>query len=268
MLRLLALLLLVGLAGGGYYYWKNDTGARPPRSLEEAQQQLEDVALTGAVKTALSLHKNLKSYEIAVSTESGIVTLRGELPSGELEAAAERVAAAVPDVRQVVNHLRLNEALAAASQSSAEDRTIGERLDDEALAVRVRMAFSLNKTLKQARIEVESRKKEVRLSGTVNDEQRRLAVLTASEVSGVGKVSNQLSVATPAGKGGEERLAAVDRAIRGNANLQGAAIKVRLDGTRIVLEGRVKTGAERDLAGLLARDAAGQAIDNGLEIRR
>lgn len=35
-----------------------------------------------------------------------------------------------------------------------------------------------------------------------------------------------------------------------------------------MLEGRVKSGAERDLAALLARDAAGHGVRNALQIRR
>ena len=268
MSRLLALLILIGLAGGGYYYWKSNPGAAPPRSLQEAQEQLKDVALTGAVKTAFSLHKSLRPYPIRVSTEGGIVSLRGELPRAELRTAAERVAAAVPDVRQVVNHLKVNGAAASVSKDPDDDRSIGERLDDEALEVKLRMAFSLDRNLRDAEIDVVSRKQEVRLSGTLKSaEQKRLAVQTAGEISGVRSVTDRLALAGEDGAG-EARRAAVERAIRGNANLRGAAISVRLDGGTVVLQGRVKTGAERDLAFLLARDAAGQSVHNGLEIGR
>jgi hyperosmotically inducible protein len=266
MTRLLALLVLVGLVGSGYYYWRRGGGAGAPRSLDEAQGQLKDVALTGAVKTAFQLHKSLRRHALNVSTEDAIVTLRGELPRKELVAAAERVAAAVPDVRQVVNHLKVGGA--AEPDDAGDERSLGERLDDEALEVQARMAFSLNKNLKHAPVEIQSWKKELRLSGTVeNAEQRRLALQTATELTGVSSVTDRLLVAGQDGDA-EERRAAAERAIRKNASLKGAAISVRLDGGKIVLEGRVKNGAERDLAALLAREAAGQDIRNALEIRR
>lgn len=195
MLRLLALLILLGLGGAGYYYWKGNPGAAPPRSLRQAQQQLKDVALTGAVKTALSLHKSLKPYAVAVTTEDAIVTLRGEIPSAQLATAAERVAAAVPDVRQVVSHLKVNAAVAAAATEAGDQRSLGERLDDEALELQVRIAFSLDRSLKDAEIGVESWRKQVRLSGSVpSAEARRLAVQTASDVAGVSSVSDRLAV--------------------------------------------------------------------------
>lgn len=206
MVRLLALLILVGLVGLGYYYRKANPGAMPPRSLQEAQEQLKDVALTGAVKTALSLHRSLRPYTISVSTEGGIVTLRGELPRAELSAAATRVAAAVPDVRQVVSHLKVNEAAAVVSSASDDDRSMGERLDDETLEVQVRIAFSLDRNLKDSKIEVESRKKEVRLSGTVKDAaQRRMAVRTAGEIAGVRSVTDRLAVLGEDSAGEERR---------------------------------------------------------------
>jgi osmotically-inducible protein OsmY len=266
MLRLLASLILLGLVGAGFYYWKRHPGAAP-RSLGEAQQQLQDVATTGAVKTALSLHRSLRPYAVSVGTENGIVTLRGEVPTAELLAATERVAAAVPDVRQVVNHVKVNQAVAALANPANDERSIGERLDDEALEVQLRLAFSLDRNLKGSRIEVESHKREVRLSGTLRSAaEKRLALQTASDVAGVKNVIDRLALV---GQGdAEQRRAAVEKAIRSNANLRDAPISVRLDDETIVLLGSVKSGAERELAALLARDAAGQAVRNSLEIQR
>jgi osmotically-inducible protein OsmY len=83
----------------------------------------------------------------------------------------------------------------------------------------------------------------------------------------VSGVTDRLEVAGQDGDR-EARRTAAERAIRSNRNLKAAAITVRLDGATVVLEGRVKTGAERDLATLLAREAAGPKIRNALEIRQ
>ena len=271
MLRAAALLLLVGLLGGGYFYWKARPGTAPPRSLDEAQRQLKDVALTGAVKTALSLHKSLAAYALRVTTEDTVVTLRGELPSSELKEAALRTAAAVPEVRQVVDHLKIDASLAPPAAAS-DGRTLGERLDDETLAARVRMAFALHRSLKDAPVRVDAYKKELRLTGPVaTAEARQLAVQTASEVAGVRGVRDELQLTSaPAGASGdsvETRRAAAEKAIKSNPNLEQAQISVQLDGGAIVLKGYVRNGAERDLATLLARDAAGD-VRSALEIRR
>jgi osmotically-inducible protein OsmY len=68
------------------------------------------------------------------------------------------------------------------------------------------MAFSLDRNLKDSKIEVESRKKEVRLSGTVKDaEQKRRAVRTAGEIAGVRSVTDRLAVLGEDGAGEERR---------------------------------------------------------------
>jgi osmotically-inducible protein OsmY len=46
--------------------------------------------------------------------------------------------------------------------------------------------------------------------------------------------------------------------------LSSYSIAVSEEGGRVVLGGRVKTAAEKELAGLLARDASGAAVDNRL----
>ena len=269
MLRLAALAVLLVLVGGGVYLWKTNPHTAP-RNLAEVKDQIKDGVLSSEVKTALTLHKRLKPYPISVSTEAGVVTLRGELPDAGLRATAERLAAAVPDVRQVVNQIKLGGS-AVASKDEADERSIGERLDDEALEVQARMAFSLNKHLKDAKLEVSCWKKELRVTGEVDAvETQRLALDTLREITGAKAVTDQIRVRGGLhADGGDEpdRRAAVLRALRGNPNLSQREIAVRLDGDRVVLVGWVRNGAERDLAGLLARDALGRSVQNDLEIR-
>jgi len=266
--QLFALLVLAALVAGGVYYWQAQRTGRPASSLSEVGDRLKDAAVTGAVKTALELHRGLAPLPLQISTEDGIVTLRGDVPDEALREEAERIAGSVPDVRQVVNHLQL----APATQApSARGRSIGESLDDHALEAKVRLAFSLNRDLEGTAIDVDVYRREVRLSGYVDtNPQKELAVRIAREVPGVQVVADSVRVAgrSPAeatAQGGPRQ--AVMAALRGNANLAGHAIDVVEEGGRIVLRGRVRTGAERDLAGLLARQAAGGSpVENLLKI--
>lgn len=240
----------------------------------EVGKRLADARITGEVVGALHLNRNLAPWAIDVGTEEGVVTLRGDVPREELRATAERVAAAVPDVRQVVNHLRVSPA---AAPPLTPERTLGESLDDHALELRVRLAFSLNRELKGKEIGVRSFRREITLEGEVATvRQRQLAVEVARETTGVGSIRDELRVrsasATDGGAGagpgaaGGDRRSAVEQALAANASLKPYAIDVREEGGALVLVGRVKTGAERDLAGLLARDAAGVPVRNALEI--
>jgi len=192
-LRFFALVVLVAVVGGGYLYWKNNPSLTPPRNLGEVKEQLEDAGVTGRVKTALALHRSLKPLGIGVSTENNIVTLRGDVPQDELKKAAEHVAASVPDVKQVVNHLKV---VGGAPGPAPKDdgRTLGERLDDEALEVQAKMAFSLNRNLKDARIDVEAWKRELRVTGEVSEEQKKLALDTARDIQNVVGVTDRMTV--------------------------------------------------------------------------
>jgi osmotically-inducible protein OsmY len=256
--------VLAALVAGGLYAWK--AGLGPGETpLRELGGGIRDTATTAAVKTALGLNKDLKPYAIGVSTEDGVVTLRGELPDAALRDSARRVAAAVPDVRQVVDHLRVDGRMEA---RPADGRTLGESLDDEGLEVQLKLAFSLNRDLKDLELDVRVYKREVRLAGTLPSQAlRRLALETAAAIPGVTGVTDELRVAEQVAGSGSDAAAAAERALRANPHLAGYGLEARSVDGRIVLSGQVRTGAERELAALLAREAAGRPVENGLRVR-
>jgi len=187
--RLFALMVLVALVLGGIYYWKSKPESHS-EGLRAVGRELKDAALTGAVKAAFELNRNLKPQPIHVSTEGGVVTLRGDVSGVEAKDLAEHVAAAVPDVRQVVNHLQVTGGPAA---SPRPERTLTEAVDDRALEVQVRLALSLNKQLKGADIKVEVYRQAVTLSGDVpRAAQKALAAQIARDTPGVSGVTDRI----------------------------------------------------------------------------
>ena len=108
------------------------------------------------------------------------------------------------------------------------------------------------------------------LSGEVStDKQRSLAVDVARHTAGVAGVVDQIRVRGDGARppaAGPERRAAVERALAGNPNLARYLLTVDIRDGFVVLKGRVRSGAERDLAGLLARDAAGGAVENAIVV--
>jgi osmotically-inducible protein OsmY len=64
-----------------------------------------------AALTQNKMHDNVK-YEV----KSGVVTLTGEVNSEALRSSAEKVAAGVPNVQQVVNDLQVKDQKASSSQ--------------------------------------------------------------------------------------------------------------------------------------------------------
>jgi osmotically-inducible protein OsmY len=186
--RLFALIILIALVLAGLHYWKSRPEA--PENLRTVGRELKDTALTGAVKTAFELNRTLKPLPIHVSTEDGVVTLRGDVPRADAKDLAERVAISVPDVRQVVNHLHVT---GGPVESPRAERTLTETVDDQALAVQVRLALSLNKELKGTDVKVDAFKREVTLSGEAPTAAlKALAVQIAKDTPGVSGVTDRI----------------------------------------------------------------------------
>lgn len=294
MSRLLALIVLVGLLVAGLYYWRqSDAGARAAATegigdvgdrIGEVGQsvgsRLRDTKVTGQVKAALELSRTLQPYSFEVDTDNEVVVLRGEVPTEELRLAAQRVAAGVPDVKEVRNEIRVGGNAAPVEGSGT--RSVGESFDDRALEAKVNTAFSLNREMKGSDVKVSAFKREVTLTGTVTGEaQKQLAVALARDTAGVTGVRDQIAgpgagappapgAAAPAATGAatsSDRARAAQAALAANKSLAGYGLTVREERGRLLLAGRVRTAAEKDLAALLARDAAGVPVENTVTIQ-
>jgi osmotically-inducible protein OsmY len=211
--QLLALVIVIVLVVAAWYYLR-----RRPADLSSGRAALDEVGeklggvgdrlqaakSAGEVKAAFELDRELAAYDIDVDAgpQEGVVILRGDVPREEARAAAERVAAAVPSVQQVVNELRVDPAL---PTPASGDRTLGESLDDRALEAKVNLAFSLNRELKGTDIKVQAYRKQVTLRGEVSTPaQKALAAQVASRTPAVAAVTDEITVqgqpvATPPG---------------------------------------------------------------------
>jgi len=266
------------LAGVAVYYWKyRPAGATPRQALGAVGEKLRGAKTSGEVKAALELNRNLKPYAIDVDvTGDGVVALKGEVPREDFRAEAQRTAAAVPGVRDVRSEIRINPALPPPAEGG---RTLGENLDDKALEAKVKLAFSLNKGLDGTHLSARAYRREVTVGGTVDTpEQHQLALKLAGDTTDVIKVNDEIqlrgqAVAAPATSPGArgpapgDRARAAKQALSANPSLARYDIQVREEAGRLVLSGRVRTAAEKDLAGVLARDAAGAPVDNTLEVK-
>ena len=293
--RLFGIVLLVAIVAAVYYVWKvrpaegpalgpsaressgdaRGLGDQARDELGAVGQKIEDAKITASVKTALSLNRNLHPYSIGVATGDGIVTLRGRVDGEGLRSRAEAVAAGVPDVVRVLNQIQ---ATPGAAPAPAEERTLGESLDDHTLQMQVKLAFSLDRALKGSDIKVDVNRREVTLSGEVlTPAQRVRALEIARDTSSVGSVVDRIQTPgagdasgpaeAPTATVSAGRAPAAQRALRSNSNLARFDLQVREEGGRLVLRGQVGTPVEKDLAGSLARESAGGPVDNLVDVR-
>lgn len=179
--------LLAVLGGGAYYYLKLHPEKAPWKGgVAAVQQKVETAKLSTEVKAALSLRESLKGADIDVSGEKDVITLRGKVSNAEAVKTAETIAASVPGVRQVVNFLEIDKGVVAAD--GGDGRSIGEKVDDEALELKVRAAFKLDRELVDAGFSVTSmRKALVITSATATPAQKKRALVVARSVEGVAK---------------------------------------------------------------------------------
>jgi len=108
-----AVLTILIIAGGLYYFYgyrHRDISS----DFNAAKDYTEDAATTSAVKSALSLNKQLSSFDIHVdSTNSpgksgNDVTLTGHVPTDDDKRVAEEVARSTKGVANVVNNLQVD----------------------------------------------------------------------------------------------------------------------------------------------------------------
>jgi len=182
----LLMVLIVLLGGAAFYYLKRHPEKAPWKGgLATVQEKVETVKLGAEVKAALSLRQAFDRLDISVSAEKDVITLRGKVPSLEVSKAVEGVAASVPGVRQVVNFLEID-AAAGAKVQGTDDRTIGEKVDDEALELKIRSAFRLDRELAAAAFEVKVTRRVVQLSApAASDAQKKRALEVARSIEGV-----------------------------------------------------------------------------------
>ncbi len=186
---IVTVVVLAVIAGAVYYYVELHPEKAPWRDGASAvKDKMATVTLSTEVKAALSLRESLKNLDLSVDAEKDVVTLRGKVPSAEVSKTVESVAASVRGVRQVVNFLEIDKAAGAAS-GEADSRSIGEKVDDEALELKIRAAFKLDKDLASLSFEVKSIRRVVRItSSTATAAQRKRALEVARSVEGVASV--------------------------------------------------------------------------------
>ena len=188
-IRLIVVLVVIALVVGGVlYYTKLHPESAPWKDGASAvKDKVATLSLAAQVKAALSLRESLKSLDIEVSAEKDVVTLRGKVPSADVSKTVESVALSVPGVRQVVNFLEVD--AMAGKKADGDDRSIGEKVDDEAMELKVRAAFKLDKNLQDAGFEVKVMRRVIQLSsGAATADQKKRALEVARSVEGVLKV--------------------------------------------------------------------------------
>jgi osmotically-inducible protein OsmY len=261
LLTVVTLILLTGAILYFYFYPQ----APVPQAASQVLQQAADTTTTGKVKSAFALSKRLSVYDIGVTTQTGVVSLTGQIPSEIDKELAGNVARDTTGVNQVNNQLQVEPAVKPSEASLRE----GTRIADLEIQADLRERLSASTELAGKPIQISVQNRKVALTGQVETPAQKTGAeqLTRS-IAGVVDVNNQLSISNPAAEqmevpGVPTKDIELSRQIgfalfteRDNFRNVGA-IKVDCKEGRVTLTGTVPVRAERALAEHIVRGVKG-----------
>ena len=203
-----------------------------------------DDELQKAVHDEMTWDLRLKAAEIGVAVSLGVVTLAGTLDSWEARVAAQHAAHRVIGVLDVVNGIKLR-AFGAHVQSDLE------------IARSVRLALECDVSVPSDHIASTVSAGVVTLEGSVDtwrqhDDTERVV----RDLKAVREVANLVRVESCALSPSAVR-ATLESALERRAHQAVKEIEISVDRDRVVLSGRVASGAERDAVVLAARNTPG-----------
>jgi hyperosmotically inducible protein len=147
--------------------------------------EIDDSVIVSKVRSALLSNEDVKSFDIKVTANKGIVMLSGFVDSQAQINHGINVASTVEGVKSIDNKLSIKEG----------KQTIGNKVDDSVITTGVKSALLGDATMKSLDVSVTTRKGEVELSGFVdNDIQLARAMDVAKGIDGVTQVVNHMSV--------------------------------------------------------------------------
>ena len=139
-----------------------------------------DDEISSNILRMLLWNDNIASTDISVKSKNGIITLSGEVNSYRAKTEAEKTAASVVGVTDVINLLEVH---------------IERTLTDADIEADIENAFRRNAVLNHKNIAINVKKGIVKLSGTVTSyDEKRIALDLANRTSGVTNVEDKLVI--------------------------------------------------------------------------
>ncbi|PIJ50258.1 molecular chaperone OsmY [Erwinia sp. OLTSP20] len=186
------MLLLTGVASaddslsGKVKSAASDAGAKIDSSMKKVDSYMDDSGITAKVKAALVNDSAIKSTDISVKTQKGVVTLSGFVADRQQADNALALARSVAGVKSVTDQLQLKE---------SKGQTLKGYAGDTATTSEIKAKLLADDIVPSRKVKVTTTSGVVQLSGTVdNQAQSQRAEGIAKAIEGVKSVKNDLTV--------------------------------------------------------------------------
>jgi osmotically-inducible protein OsmY len=214
---------------------------------------MDDRTLRDNILAALDWDPSINATEIGVTVDKGVVTLTGHVQTYPERLTAEKIVKHVRGVRAVAQDIEVR------------PKFTKTWADDE-IAKRALNIIDWDVTVPNDAIQVKVQNGFLTLTGEVEwNYQKTAAEDAVRKLGGVVGVSNLIAVKARAQA--VDVKSRIEEALKRNAQLEAEAIRVKVDGSKVTLEGKVRAWYERDVAELAAWAAPGvKSVDDKLAI--
>jgi len=166
----------------------DDGVASEPGTKANMAQRFEDATLTATIKSKLLWNSVTEALKIDVSSQQGVVTLKGQAQSADAKQLAGSLASNTDGVTEVNNLISLSarDTQAIKDQNAAEANSVREEFSDVWITSKVKSSLIYSRTLDGLNIKVDTKAGVVKLDGVVaNYAEKELAVEIARNIRGV-----------------------------------------------------------------------------------
>jgi osmotically-inducible protein OsmY len=212
-----------------------------------------DKQLRQDVLAELEYEPSIDAAHIGVAVDHGVVTLSGHVSSYLEKLAAEGAVKRVKGVRAIAEEIEIR---------LPHDK----KTSDDEIARRALDILHWDTRVPDGVIGIKVQDGTVTLAGTVDWQyQRQAAEDDIRKLSGVAGVINQVTIASRAEASDVQKR--IEEALKRNAEVEAKAIRVTVQGGKVMLDGKVQSFEERKAAERAAWSAPGvQTVEDRLSV--